>query len=215
MPKKQTRRKILKKLRRSHAMKEALEIDYNKDGEAVISIGLQSTDDFFHPYSYKSYDLVNPEVLNYIELCEGEIPLQEALCLDIYTEEATTNIEKKRMKDAIKRHNAEQVVVTEQNLKKQLWLGIILCVIGVAILVGKILLWDIFYHSMLDTVIDIIGWVFLWDGSEIFIFDIPPLRAQQIKSYRLMSAKVHIRQYDRKIKRMYNIGVEETEEIVE
>ena len=119
MPKKQTRRKILQKLRKSSAMKEAQSIDYDeKTGDAVISIGLKTTEEFFHPYSYKSYDLMNPDIIEYIDMCEGEIPLQDNICLDFYTEENTSNIEKKRMREAIKRHNAEQVVVTEKNLKK-------------------------------------------------------------------------------------------------
>ena len=212
MKKKASRRSILKKLRKSHTMKEALELDYNKDGDAIISIGLQATDDFFHPYSYKSYDLMNPDIIDYIDMCEGSIPMQDNICLDIYTEESTTNEEKTRIRQTVKRHNAEQAIVVEKNLKTQIWLGTILCIIGVLILVGKILLWDVLPNDMLDTLIDIIGWVFLWDGSEIFIFDIPPLKKQQLRSYRLMNAKVHVRQYDRKIKRLYHIGEEEDEE---
>ena len=212
MKKKASRRSILKKLRKSHVMKEAQELDYTKDGEAIISIGLQATGDFFHPYSFKSYDFMNPEIIEYIDMCESSIPIQDNICLDIYTEEATTNVEKKRIRETVKRHNAEQAVSVEKNLKGQIWLGTILCIIGILILVGKILLWDVFYNSMLDTLIDIIGWVFLWDGSEIFIFDVPPLKKQQLRSYRLMNAKVHVRQYDRKIKRLYHIGMEEEEE---
>ena len=64
----------------------------------------------------------------------------------------------------------------------------------------------------LDTIMAVIGWLFLWDGAEVFLWDRSDLNREKIKSYRLMNAKVHIRRYSEKIQREYGIGEFEEDE---
>ena len=91
------RRKILKKLRKSSAYKAASKVDYDKEGRVRINVGLKNAEDFFSPYAYKTYELLNSGVTEHIDMSEAEIPITEGISLDIYTEEKTTNEEKKRM----------------------------------------------------------------------------------------------------------------------
>lgn len=201
-----SRRNILKKLKKSAAMQEARQIDYNKDGDAIISVGLREADEFFSPYSYKTYELMNPEVIEYIDSLESEIPITDSISVDIHTEEPTNNIQKKRIRDAVKRQNAEQIIIVEKKLKRILFSGLLSTILGVLVLILEAFLWKTISNYMLDTVLVILGWMFLWDGIEILIFERPPLKRKQFKCYRLMNAKVHVRQYSNKIKKMYNIG---------
>lgn len=201
-----SRRNILKKLKKSAAMQEARQIDYNKDGDAIISVGLREADEFFSPYSYKTYELMNPEVIEYIDSLESEIPITDSISIDIHTEEPTNNIQKKRIRDAVKRQNAEQIIIVEKKLKRNLFSGLLSTILGVLVLILEAFLWKTISNYMLDTVLVVLGWMFLWDGIEILIFERPPLKRKQFKCYRLMNAKVHVRQYSNKIKKMYNIG---------
>ena len=201
-----SRRNILKKLKKSAAMQEARQIDYNKDGDAIISVGLREADEFFSPYSYKTYELMNPEVIEYIDSLESEIPITDSISVDIHTEEPTNNIQKKRIRDAVKRQNAEQIIIVEKKLKRNLFSGLLCTILGVLVLILEAFLWKTISNYMLDTVLVVLGWMFLWDGIEILIFERPPLKRKQFKCYRLMNAKVHVRQYSNKIKKMYNIG---------
>lgn len=201
-----SRRNILKKLKKSAAMQEARQIDYNKDGDAIISVGLREADEFFSPYSYKTYELMNPEVIEYIDSLESEIPITDSISVDIHTEEPTNNIQKKRIRDAVKRQNAEQIIIVEKKLKRNLFSGLLSTILGVLVLILEAFLWKTISNYMLDTVLVVLGWMFLWDGIEILIFERPPLKRKQFKCYRLMNAKVHVRQYSNKIKKMYNIG---------
>ena len=201
-----SRRNILKKLKKSAAMQEARQIDYNKDGDAIISVGLREADEFFSPYSYKTYELMNPEVIEYIDSLESEIPITDSISVDIHTEEPTNNIQKKRIRDAVKRQNAEQIIIVEKKLKRILFSGLLSTILGVLVLILEAFLWKTISNYMLDTVLVVLGWMFLWDGIEILIFERPPLKRKQFKCYRLMNAKVHVRQYSNKIKKMYNIG---------
>ena len=82
------RRKLLKKLKKSSAVKEAMELDYNKDGSAIINVGLIEAEDIFSPFAYKTYELLDCDVVDYINTYEKSIPLSDDLSIDVYTEEA-------------------------------------------------------------------------------------------------------------------------------
>lgn len=207
------KRKIFKKTAIKQAIKEARSLDYNEDGSVQINVGLKSADDFFSPHSYLTYELMNPTVIEYINMNEASIPANEEISLDIYTETPTTNEEKIRIRKAVKRHHAEQLVITEKRLRKNLVTGIIFSLIGVLILLAEAILYSFIQNMYIDTLFAVIGWLFLWDGVELMLHDRHELVRKRNRSIRLMNAKVHVRKYSQKIQREYGIGdFEEVEE---
>ena len=206
------RRRQIKKLKKSVAWKDAEKQEYDKDGRAIINVGIQNADDIYSPFAYKTYELLNTEVGDYIDICEGTIPFEDDVSIDFYTENPTTNIEKTRIRHAVKRHYAEQAVAADRQLKKNFVQGLIFILLGIVILIAETFLY-LWSSNGLWTIVDVVGWLFLWDGIEIIIQDHSDLKRNQLKAYRLMNAKVHVRQYDIKIKREYKIGeFEETDE---
>ena len=63
----------------------------------------------------------------------------------------------------------------------------------------------------LDTILAVIGWLFLWDGLEVMLYERGELKRKKIQSMRLINAKVHVRKYSRKIQKEYKIGEFEEE----
>lgn len=196
----------IRKIKKSKAVREANELDYNADGSVQINVGLKDSDDFFSPYAYKSYELMNPDVIEYIEMCESTIPIKERVSLDIYTETPTTNQEKIRIRKAVKRHHAEQLAIVNQKLKRNLIEGLIFSFIGFIILFVEAVLYAKFENMYLDTILAVVGWLFLWDGLEVMLGDRNELKRQKISCLRLLDAKVHIRKYSRKIQREFGFG---------
>ncbi len=203
----------LKKLKRSKAVREANELDYNEDGSVQINVGLKDSDDFFSPYAYKTYELMNTDVIEYINMCEATIPVKDAVSLDIYTETPTTNQEKIRIRKAVKRHHAEQLAIVNQKLRRNLVEGLIFSIIGFLILFVEAILYVKFENMYLDTILAVVGWLFLWDGLEVMLSERHDLRRKKIRCIRLINAKVHVRKYSRKIQREFGFG--EFEEIDE
>lgn len=198
--------KNLKKIKKSKAVREASELDYNEDGSVQINVGLKDSDDFFSPFAYKSYEIMNPEVSNYINMCELTIPIKEEISLDIYTETPTTNAEKQRIKKAVKRYHAEQLVIVNKKLKHNLTQGIIFCLLGILILFAEAVIYNIVENMYLDTILAVVGWLFLWDGLEIWLDDRSELKRKKVRSLRLINAKIHVRKYSRKIQREFKFG---------
>ncbi len=204
-------KKILKKLRKSTAMKEAYTLDYNKDGTVQINIGLKDSEDFFSPYSYKSYELMSPGIIDYINMYEASIPVSEDISIDIHTENPTTTETKKRIKLAVKRHHAEELVLINKTLKRRTLLGLLYTLIGASIILFEAFAWSFLEKIFLESLLTVVAWFFTWCGIEILLGDRSELKRKQIRSYRIMNAKVHVRQYSKKIKREYGIGMDEIE----
>lgn len=204
-------RKILKKLKKNNAVKEARDLDYNKDGSVQITIGLKEASDFYSPYSYLTYEFMNPEVRNYIEMYESNIPIDKQVTIDIYTETPTTQEDKKRIRRTVKRHYAEEIIPTEKKYKRQTIKSIIFSLIGLALLLIEAVVYSVFVNMYLDTIIAVVGWLFLWDGFEILLYDHSDVKRQLIRQYRLLNAKVHVRQYSQKIKREYGLDEDDEE----
>ncbi len=206
------RRKLLKKLKKSTAVKEAMELDYNKDGSAIINVGLIEAEDIFSPFAYKTYELLDSDVVEYINTYEKSIPLGDDLSIDVYTEEATDQDMKKRIRTGIKRHYAEDLVIVNKEIKSRTTTGIIYSIIGVLILLLGVFLSFQFNNLYFDTIVSVIGWLFLWDGFEIILLERRELRRIQLRDYRLLNAKIHVRRYSQKIQREFGIGDFEEEE---
>lgn len=206
------RRKLLKKLKKSSAVKEAMELDYNKDGSAIINVGLVEAEDIFSPFAYKTYELLDCDVVEYINTYEKSIPLGDDISIDVYTEEATDQDMKKRIRTAIKRHYAEDLVIVNKDIKSQTISGIIFSIIGVLILLLGVFLSFKLNNLYFDTIVSVIGWLFLWDGFEILLLSRRELKRLQLRDYRLLNAKIHVRRYSQKIQREFGIGDFEDEE---
>lgn len=205
-------KKILKKLKKNSAVKEARKIDYNKDGSAQIIVGLRELDDFYSPYSYLTYEFMNTEVCNYIEMYESNIPIDDKVSIDIYTETPTTQTDKKRIRQTVKRHYAEEILATEKKYKRELFKSITFSIIGLILLLVEAVVYSFFVNMYLDTIIAVVGWLFLWDGFEILMYDRANLKRKLIRQYRLLNAKVHVRQYSQTIKNEYGLNEEDDDE---
>lgn len=208
----QSRRKILKKLKKNSAIKEAQDLDYNKDGSVQITVGLKESDDFYSPYAFWTYEFMNPEVKDYIETYESSIPIHESVSIDIYTETPTTQEDKKRIRRTVKRQYAESIIVTEREYKKNVWQSIIFFGIGIVLSIVEVLLFGMLENSYIDTILGIFSCMFAWDGLETLVYDCPIIKRQLIRQYRIFNAKVHVRQYSQKIKREYGLDEEDDEE---
>ena len=203
--------KNLKKIKKSSAIKEAKKVDYDDNGRAQIFVGLRESDEFFSPYSYLTYELMNPEVAEYIEDCESGIPIDDELAIEIYTEEDTSNEEKHRIRTAVKRHHAEEIIAKRKELKRKTVMGLTWILIALAIFAVEFA-FKLYEFVPLATFMDIAVWIFIWDGIELLLTERRELRRSLIKSFRLMNAKVHVRKYSKKIQREYGLGEFEEDE---
>ena len=153
------------------ALEQAEEIEYDEEGRAVIQVGLKSKDDFYNPYGYRSYKMLNSDMLSYIKKSAQKIPSTKKISLNIYTEIPTSNEDKKQMKDTIQRQFAEDTTMLKRTMRKNLLLVTLLMALGIGILAVGFLLESLKVSSIISETIVIIAWVFEWEAAEMFFFN--------------------------------------------
>ena len=208
-------RKVLKKIRNYKAVETAKTLDYDENGNPIISIGLKKPENFYNPVCYRTYEMINQDVVDFIEVNQRQIPMGDDINLDIFVEKKTTNEEKIRIRETVKRHSAEQVVDLKKRMQNKLISGLIYFFLGVVLLLLGIMFDGEESSSVVVNTIIIIAWVFEWDAIEALVFDYRSLRTRLIRKFQLLNAKVHVRQYSKTIIRQYDIDMEEEEDIKE
>ncbi len=174
---------------------EAKHIDYDKQGNAVISVGLKLKEDFYEKYCDKSYKLLNSEMLEYIKKSSMTIPATDSLAIDIYTENDISSEDKKQMKDAIKRQYAEELIATKSKLNFNLITALIWAVIGIGVLALGIYFENLKLSSILSNTVMIVAWVFLWEAVDKYFLQRPKIRFEYRLALRFMNSKVSIKKY--------------------
>lgn len=123
-----------------------------------------------------------------------------------------TTKRKKRIRRAVKRYHAEQLVIVNKKLKRNFIQGLIFSILGILILLAEAIIYNVVDNMYLDTLLAVIGWLFLWDGVEVWLDDRAELKRKKVRSYRILNAKIHVRKYSRKIQREYGFGEFEEDE---
>lgn len=62
-------------------------VDFSTDGKAIIEVEVNSSDEFFSPYSVRGDEVMNGELNNFIMESENNIPLNKKLKVNIYVNE--------------------------------------------------------------------------------------------------------------------------------
>ena len=139
-------------------------------------------------------------------MCEESIPKNDRISIDIYLETPTNKETKKRIRNSLKRYYAEKVVRLKKQKKRNLYFGLSYIIFGIAILLLESFFYNFFQQIHFEFLLEVIGWLFLWDGVETLIGEWDSIRQELNQSYHLLNARMHIRQYSKKIQKEYNIG---------
>lgn len=185
----------MKKERRKQIIEEAKQTDYDKNGNAIVAVGLKSKEDFYDKYCDKSYKLLNTEMLDYICKYAKSLPPTDNLAINIYTENPTTTNDKKQMKEAIQRQYAEELISARKRLNFNFVTSLIWTILGLLVLAVAIYFEKINLSSILSNTIMIVAWVFLWEAVDKFFLQRPRLRYERNLAHRLMNSEITIKKY--------------------
>ena len=168
----------------------------DEDGRAIINVGAENYDDIFSPYCFKGGDTLSLELDDYLCYQEAVVPLDYDLTLRFYVKNANES-KRKEIQNAVKQ-NYESDIHTLENKTKRLnviatWfliLGTIFTVVYFAVL-------SYLPKAITTTyIIDILAWIFIWEGASALIIDKRGLVRDRVRMLRLASAKVEVKEFE-------------------
>lgn len=160
---------------------------YLKNGKAVIPISINKIDDLYMKHDYLNLDL-SDSLCNYIEEMAYIVPIEYDIVLEIHSPELSDEAQN-RIRKNFKSNFGMEIDDIDYSLKEANKKAITLFVFGAVFLILSYLLyshvWDFFYE-----LVNIAGWVALWDMVEILILDNDELRIERLNKLQLYDATV-------------------------
>lgn len=166
----------------------------DEDGRGIVNIGAENYDDIFSPYCYKGGDTLSFEMVEYLMEKQEIIPLDYDLTLRFNIKDASED-KRKEIQMAVKKNFENDIHAVDQRLQRISSLSFWFCVIG-AILTAIYLVATKFFPTEITYLMDIMAWVFVWEGVSTYFLDRREMRINKIKSLRLAAAKIEVKEFE-------------------
>lgn len=174
-------------------VEDAESYDVSASGNAIIDINAKSAEDFYSPFSPNGYRLLSPELVAYIDEYIQGIPAKQGFELRLQTNELEKE-EKSKVVSTIKRTYAEKIANINVELKHNFFQSLIFCLIGIGFLMLMFISSKLEWGFIPDTILDLLTWVFLWEGVDTFCFDRFEQNKQKVKYAKLVMADIKFKE---------------------
>ena len=189
---------IIKRIKNLKKQLDDLEDDdffeCDKDGKAIIEVGAENYDDIFSPYCYKGGDTLSSELVEYLNKQSGTIPLDYDLNIRFNVKNADDR-KRREIQMAVKENYEIEVLGIEQKLRALNIKGSVLIMIG-ALFMAIYLIMINFLSINFTYFVDILSWIFVWEGLSALMIDKNHLKTTELRLLRLASAKVTIKEFE-------------------
>lgn len=171
--------------------------------EYEISLSLKNYEEIYNPFDYSQYKKrdMDEDFLDYIYHSTLDIPLKHKVKLGFHLKEKTYDEEKsKNLKNAVKNNYKWRKSLVVNQLKDKLKECVLLFAVGIIFLILAFAVFPMINGNsgFLDVIgesISIIGWVFLWDLTEILCFNVTKLHKKKRYLDRLINSRVEFETY--------------------
>ncbi|MGN1258896.1 MAG: hypothetical protein ACI4T8_01480 [Christensenellales bacterium] len=174
-------------------VEDAESYEISATGNAIIDVNAKSVEDFYSPYSPTGYRLLNSELVSYIdEYIEG-IPAKQGFELRLQTNLLEPE-EKSKIVATIKRTYAEKIANINVELKHNFIQSLLFCLIGIGFMLLLFISNTLEWGFIADCVLDILSWVFLWEGVDTFCFERFKQNKLKLKYAKLVMADIKFKE---------------------
>ena len=156
-----------------------------KNEDTTIHISIDSTLQTLSPYTEDNKPIINSTFAEFLNNSVKDVSVKKDLTLEISSKNCDVEI----LGNAIKNYYYNEFVEYQRKLHFNMFASIITLIIGVLFL-GLSILQYIANWQLLVGVIDILAWVFVWEGVDLFFFRRAELRYEQYRYMNFINAKI-------------------------
>lgn len=154
---------------------------------AIIKLHLEK-DNLYKPYSNNG--LLNDEIFDYIYSAFKLVRKKKSLKLDISFADDIDEQERIKIKNLIKKHYALEYQILKEKIRGKKRASFLCLIFGVLLLSLEILFYYFFKNQIVNEVIDIFSWVFIWEACDIIAFTVTKYNINRIQTLRLFEMEI-------------------------
>ncbi len=176
--------KRLKKLNKE--VNEVRDVDMSPENDCLLTVFLNSTEDALSPFCDENSPVINSDLADYLDNKAEQLPLDKDIHIKINGE-----ADKDAVKKAIRNYYDNRLISAKREYKKNAFVSGLFTLFAVIILTVAVIIETCFSsHLVLFEIIDIVGWVFMWEAADMFFLERGSLRIKQIRYLNFIKAKV-------------------------
>lgn len=167
---------------------EKRERSYDEEGRMLIEMNVADDSTFLSSYSRKESPVINSEVAEFIQHATQSTRLTEKYTLRVQSS-CIDEQEKPVYTQAIKEYYTEKYLATNEQIKRNRVIALLLGAIGIAILLLAIFL-EYRNSVVWMRIVDIAAWVFLWEAVDIWGLRCKELRFEKARCLAYIDMKI-------------------------
>lgn len=165
-----------------------IDLKLDETNRFIIDMNILDNSAFLSPYCGNLL-LISSEVASYLENAIKYIPPKFDITLHIKSKDI--NDEKKNQyKNAIKNYFTNNILQLKREIFFQTIMSLIMLFIGIFIISLMLILSNNKVNIIQDTILEIAGWVFIWEAVDKFFFERHKLKYELRKAYQLCKAEI-------------------------
>lgn len=166
----------------------------DEEGRGIINVGAENFDDIFSPYCFKGGDTLSLELVDYLWEKQEVVPLDYDLTVRFNVKNADEK-KRKEIQMAVRENFENDVHAAEQKLHRLAVMSTWFIIIGI-IITSIYLVATSFVPVAVTYILDILAWVFIWEGVRAYFLDRRSLKLDKIRSLRLAAAKIEVKEFE-------------------
>ena len=167
----------------------------DENGRGIINVGAENYDDIFSPYCFKGGDTLSLEMVEYLWEKQAVIPLDYDLTLRFNVKNANES-KRKEIQTAVKENYEHDIRGTDQKLHRLRVLSIWFMLLGIVFITGYLLSMAFSAPLAVSFLLDLMSWIFTWEGVRAFYLDTRNLKLDKLKALRLGAAKIEVKEFE-------------------
>lgn len=182
----------IRKMRQLNKKLESFEpYETDSQGRRLIRLHVNDVDSFLAPLSVDGVPVISDDTAYLLNFYLRNLSTtdDEELCFEITGHDLSDN-EKEIYKKAIKNYYKEEFLDNNDKFKDNLLSCVSMFIIGILIFVGKLVIGRLLGDLKLFEFMDIVIWVFFWEGLDMVVFRRPELREKQIRNLKILEAQI-------------------------
>lgn len=185
----------LRELQRISKIKDEEELMKFDDKErAIIDVGAENYDDIFSPFCLYDMNVLDFELEDYLDNKSESIPLEYDLKLVFYIKDADEE-KRKEVETTVKQNYENKVHTLSRKISQNNVFSLLMLLGGAVFLLLHFYLKTLNTPELLLSVFEIAAWVFTWTAVDAFFLERKLLQVEEIMTYRLINAKVEVKEF--------------------
>lgn len=176
-------RKVDKEITRTNRLKE------KECKDCIIDVKLEHGEEIFSQYNYEDQTTLNEDFSEFLWHNAKLSPVNRPLTIKIYAQQ---ELRRRDVSKAIKNHYREEYMDAKNELRTTNRFALATLILGILFLGLFVVFYELVNNYVLDTIAEIIAWVFIWESVYAFFLKRASLMHKCRRIQRLYSAKIQI-----------------------